>query len=450
MYGWDPNKMVVPGTSTATADSISPGSPARPLMTPPATAVVSVLLGHGDWHLRPPIDDVVGTLPEGIVAGDFNGDGRLDLAIANERDDEVSVLLGNGDGTFAPQVDYPVGSDPSAGSSPFSIVAADLNGDGHLDLAVNDSEDGAISVLLGNGDGTFAPQIIDPVGSEPYAFAAGDLNGDGHLDLALTNGEVSVWLGDGDGTFTDPGQLATTPQATPLVVDVDGTDATRPGRRRRRLHPLSPGRPRTARAASSRPSPSTPASPQRDIAWVPETLDGPAVLASVDAQDDAVSLYSYRDGGFVKIASLATGRLPAQVIAADLDGTGFDDLVVRNAADGTLFVYENAEETRSHAPGALFVTPRCLTVGVGVSDVQTVDTTDDGRLDLVVTNKPTGQVGVLSNWGYDVFADPRVLPRRDRPLRGWIPRAAHPWSRARKRLRAWRPGRSQSADRPTS
>src|SRR6185312_682018 len=93
-----------------------------------------------------------------------------------------------------------------------------------------------------------------------------------------------------------------------------------------------------------------------------------------------------------------------QVIAADLDGSGFDDLVVRNAADGTLFVYVNAEESKSHAPGALFLTSICLAVGPGVSDVQAVDTTGDGRLDLVVTDQLTGQVGILANWGYDVFA----------------------------------------------
>ena len=86
-----------------------------------------------------------------------------------------------------------------------------------------------MSVLLGNGDGTFAPQVTYAVGSDPDAIVAGDFTGDGHLDLAVANSvdnTVSVLLGEGDGTFTDPGQLATTPHATPLVADVngDGTD----------------------------------------------------------------------------------------------------------------------------------------------------------------------------------------------------------------------------------
>ncbi len=73
---------------------------------------------------------------------------------------------------------------------------------------------------------------------------------------------------------------------------------------------------------------------------MPETAEGP-LLASVDAQDDAVSLYAYRDGAFVLVGSLATGRLPAQIIAADLNGDGWDDLVVRNAGDGTLSLFRN-------------------------------------------------------------------------------------------------------------
>ena len=136
----------------------------------------------------------------------------------------MSVLLGNGDGTFQPQVTYAVGSIPIA------IVAGDFTGDGHLDLAVANSRAATtVSVLLGNGDGTFQPQVTYAVGTDPDAIVAGDFNGDGRLDLAVANSssnDVSVLLGNGDGTFVDPGQFATTPHATPLVADVngDGTD----------------------------------------------------------------------------------------------------------------------------------------------------------------------------------------------------------------------------------
>ena len=116
------------------------------------------------------------------MAGDFTGDGQLDLAVANDGRTTVSVLLGNGDGTFQPAVDYAVGSIPIA------IVAGDFNGDGHLDLAVVNADFGTtahVSVLLGNGDGTFQPQVSYAVGRGPARIVAGDFTGDGHLDLAV-------------------------------------------------------------------------------------------------------------------------------------------------------------------------------------------------------------------------------------------------------------------------
>ena len=115
------------------------------------------------------------------MAGDFNGDGRPDLAVANYGSNDVSVLLGNGDGTFQPQVTYAVGS------SPVALVAGDFNGDGRPDLAVANYGANDVSVLLGNGDGTFQPQVTYAVGSSPTALVAGDFNGDGRTDLAVAN-----------------------------------------------------------------------------------------------------------------------------------------------------------------------------------------------------------------------------------------------------------------------
>ena len=100
----------------------------------------------------------MGSCPDALVAGDFNGDGRTDLAVANSGSNDVSVLLGNGDGTFQPQVTYAVGSGPDA------LVAGDFNGDGRTDLAVANSGSNDVSVLLGNGDGTFQTQVTYAVG----------------------------------------------------------------------------------------------------------------------------------------------------------------------------------------------------------------------------------------------------------------------------------------------
>jgi hypothetical protein len=126
-----------------------------------------------------------------VIAADFNGDGKLDLAAANNGDNTVSVLLGNGDGTFQTQVRYPTPS------GPHSLIAADFNGDGKLDLAVANENASSASILLGNGDGTFQAHADYPTGSGAISPATGDFNGDGRIDLAIADynqNTVSVLL----------------------------------------------------------------------------------------------------------------------------------------------------------------------------------------------------------------------------------------------------------------
>jgi hypothetical protein len=133
----------------------------------------------------------LGKSPSAIVTADFNGDGKLDLALADSGENAVIILLGNGDGTFGAPVTIPVGNEPGA------IVAGDFNNDGKLDLAIANAGDGTITLLLGNGDGTFAPSSGSPytVGSNPFALAAADFNGDGKLDLAVaTTAGISILL----------------------------------------------------------------------------------------------------------------------------------------------------------------------------------------------------------------------------------------------------------------
>ena len=165
---------------------------------------VAVRMGNGDGTFGAQTEYAVsaGSYPVGIANGDFNRDGKLDLVVANYGDfgtNHVSILIGNGDGTFAAAVNYGVGTAPA-----WSVAVADLNGDGKPDLAVANYGSNNVSILLGNGDGTFAAAVNYPVGDAPFSLAIGDLNGDGKPDLAVANyfgGSVSVLLGTGSGSF---------------------------------------------------------------------------------------------------------------------------------------------------------------------------------------------------------------------------------------------------------
>src|SRR5437667_12975 len=151
----------------------------------------------------------VGLGPWAVAVGDFSGGGGLDLVATNDCANPISVLLGNGDGTFGPAQIFYVAPNPQV------VTVRDLNGDGKLDLAVANSGSTVVSVLLGRGDGTFQPPLTYEVGDfNPTYVAVGDVNGDGKLDLVvptygcfyyapcpIVSQTVSVLLGNGDGTF---------------------------------------------------------------------------------------------------------------------------------------------------------------------------------------------------------------------------------------------------------
>jgi hypothetical protein len=162
---------------------------------------VSVLLGNGDGSFQPARNFTTGGA-QSVVAGDFTGDGILDFAstgnqLANGRGSPVSVLLGNGDGSFQEAPTY------SAGPQPDAVAVGDFTGSGIPDLVVANSYDATVSVLLGNGDGSFQPAQSYSVGYAPQSVVVGDFTGSGILDLAVANLDrtVSVLLGNGDGSF---------------------------------------------------------------------------------------------------------------------------------------------------------------------------------------------------------------------------------------------------------
>ncbi len=165
----------------------------------------------GQWRRHLPAADSLvdtGKRPYGIAVADLNGDGRPDIIVANRDSDNAGVLLGNGDGTFQTMESYSVG----IGSGPVAVDVDDLTGNGIDDIVTADRFSNQVSVLMGNGDGTFQPAQTYNVGMQPHGIYVADVNGDGIPDLIVANqgylnnesqypGSVGVLLGNGNGTF---------------------------------------------------------------------------------------------------------------------------------------------------------------------------------------------------------------------------------------------------------
>jgi len=190
---------------------------------------LSILLGTGDGTFAGPVPYAVGSEPSAVSLGDLNDDGALDIVAANWGAGNISILLGNGDGTFAGQQTYDVND------SPTSVILGDLNKDGLLDMVVacsdgywSSTDTDAVTVYLGNGDGSFAGPVEYVVGHDPYSVALADINRDGTLDIVTVNNwdnedSVSVLLGYGDGTFTESGDYAVGKQPRFVAVgDLNG------------------------------------------------------------------------------------------------------------------------------------------------------------------------------------------------------------------------------------
>jgi hypothetical protein len=170
------------------------------------TNAVAIILGNGDGTLQsPPLLYSSGLLPAAVVSLDVNGDGKPDLAVAGGYGVtsyfSLTTLINRGDGTFPNPVNFPVLQ------FPYSAVTGDFNGDGNVDIATTSlTQTGGVSVLLGKGDGTFQPHLDSPTAQAPTAIVAGDFNGDGKLDLVVadstpTSQLLSTLIGNGDGTF---------------------------------------------------------------------------------------------------------------------------------------------------------------------------------------------------------------------------------------------------------
>ncbi|HEY1985786.1 MAG TPA: FG-GAP-like repeat-containing protein [Terracidiphilus sp.] len=321
---------------------------------------VTILLGNGDGTFATAANSpvMVGNGPGAVVSGDFNGDGRLDLAVANSDDATLTILLGNGDGSFMQAPGSPI----TVGIQPRSIALDDFNSDGILDLAVANGKDGTVTILLGNGDGTFYQAHKSPVtvGMTPYSLATGDLNGDGVPDVAVANGAsnaVTILVGNGDGTFTQAPVSPVTPGYAPTFVAIGDLNA-----------------------------------------------DGKADLAVVNNGNNTVTiLLNNGDGTFTQPAAspLKVGTSPYSIALGDFNGDGIPDVAVANACGngpsckassykGTVSILQgNGDGT--FTPASISAVP----VGNWPISVAAADFSRDGIPDLAITNYSSGTVTVL-------------------------------------------------------
>jgi hypothetical protein len=297
---------------------------------------------------------LAGLHPISVAVADFNEDGNPDMATANPPQAGVTVLLGDGTGSFHSQ------SIPGVGFQPWFIIAADLNRDGHQDLVVADYTycvASIITVLLGNGDGSFQPGATYAVDKTPVSLVAMDFNKDGILDLAAANwcsGDVSVLLGNGDGTLRSSVNYGVAGALSITAADFNN--------------------------------------------------DGAMDLAAMSGGGDVTLLIGNGTGSFQVSPSFSTGfNLSATgIAAADLDHDKRADLVVSNTYGGSQNV-GTALVLRGNGDGT-FQAPITYDSGLNSSSVLITDLNQDGVPDLALSTTNSDGVNILVGNGDGSFS----------------------------------------------
>lgn len=376
--------------------------------TPQGSNTVSVLRGNGDGTFGTPQIVAIGTISWSVAVGNFNGDAAADLVAANTYSTTVSVLLGNGDGTFPAPLSLKVGQNPEG------LERGDFNGDGTTDLVVANAGSNSISVLLGNGNGTFQAPLTFPAGAVPVFATVGDFNRDARLDVVVANygannyysatvaSTVSVLLGNGDGTFQPP--LAFEAGSGPHGIAV--ADVNRDGVLDLAVADLGPYPLRATTAAVLLGLGNGSFAPPQlydaghaltGVAIGDFNLDGAPDLALSSGDDATLSvLIGNGDGTFRPKASFGAGESPKSVSVGDFNRDQIPDLVVTDHWSDTVSVFRGVGDG-SFAPRLV------LDVGRNPAWVAVGDLTADGVQDLAVGNWFSTTVSVLEGKGDGTF-----------------------------------------------
>jgi Ca2+-binding RTX toxin-like protein len=334
---------------------------------------------------------VGGTFPQSVKGGDFNEDGKLDLVLVSFSSNNVSILLGNGTGSFGTSTNFAVGN------TPVSVNVGDFNKDNHLDIVATNSNENNVSVLLGNGNGSFNSQTKFAVGNRPYSVTVGDFNKDGNLDLAVANdssNNVSVLLGNGNGSFATATNF--TVGTTPTSIQVG--DFNKDGNLDLVTANINAGGSVSILLGNGLGAfTTTNITVQSPFAVAVGDFNGDNKLDLATANQNANNiavLMGNGTGGFSNPTYLAVGNGPESITVNDFNNDGKLDLAVTNQYS------HNVSVLLGDGTGT-FANPTTFAVGTSPTDITTGDFNGDNKVDLAISAQSNNQVSILLNNSYN-------------------------------------------------